>query len=74
MAELRASKDPSQIKGAVLRNLRECIMRKLYDDQREALYQALYDLRAANPMNMDEQRNAQNALMAAAIRQQPKGD
>ena len=69
----RASKSVSnspEIRGAMLRDGRENIMRKLYDDQRESLYKAVYDLRAVNPMDFESLRKAQDALLSAALRQQ----
>ncbi len=60
---------PEEVREYVRRNLSEEIMRKLYDDQRESLYKAIYDLRKANPMDFEEQRKAHDALLEAALRQ-----
>ncbi len=73
-AVISAYVDPVQMKDHLRRNLRENLMRKLYDDQREALYAAIYDLRASNPLDYDERRKAESALLSAAMRQQPKSD
>ena len=69
--EIQAHTDPAQVKGHILKISREHIMRKLYDDQREALYKALYDLRACNPTDYIAFQNCIDAVIEAALRQQP---
>jgi len=63
------SKDPAMLKLQMKKHLAEHLMRKIYDDQRELLYKAIYDVRAANPYDMTEQRKAMDALLLAALRQ-----
>lgn len=49
--------------------LSEMLMRRLYEDQRQELYEAVDKLRTANPMNSAEWRKAIEELTKVAMRQ-----
>ena len=67
--KLESSNGPEWIKIQIKKDITEHIMRKLYDDQRESLYKAIYELRGANPLDPEALRNAYNVVLAAALRQ-----
>lgn len=49
--------------------LKERVMRRIYDDQRDELYKNLADLFYAAPFNIEEMHKAKNNLLKAARRQ-----
>jgi hypothetical protein len=56
------------------RECAEMLMRKIYEDQRERLYKALYDWRKVDPMDFKGINAATDNLLEAALRQQPNGE
>lgn len=70
--EIESCRDQDKVIESIEGELRERVMRNLYEDQRNELYDAIMGLIMADPYDREALREAQEKLLLAANRQKPR--
>lgn len=64
--------NPNELLQNTEENMKDQLLRYIYEDQRQELYGALQDFMMVEPFNYAARRDAESRLLLAAMRQGPR--